>query len=103
MNIKQIINGKMYNTKTAEFLGKFWKGESYSDFNFVHEGLFRKKNGEFFVAGEGGARTEYASSVGNSRCEGSKIFPFTLDEAKEWAEKHLSAEKYEAIFGTPEE
>ena len=50
--------------------------------------------------GEGGARTRYARQVGSSTWSGGEeIRPLTIDEAREWAEKHLSADEYETIFG----
>lgn len=58
--MKKIINGKMYNTETATELGDFWNGLSTSDFRNLSETLYRKKNGEFFLYGQGGAMTEYS-------------------------------------------
>lgn len=52
--MKKIINGKMYNTETATELGDFWNGLSTSDFRNLSETLYRKKNGEFFLYGQGG-------------------------------------------------
>ena len=34
---------------------------------------------------------------------GSKIIPFTEDEAKEWLEKHNLVDEYIKYFGEPEE
>lgn len=56
--MKKIINGKMYNTETATELGNFWNGLSTNDFRNLSETLYRKKNGEFFLYGQGGAMTE---------------------------------------------
>ena len=47
--------------------------------------------------------TCYAEFHGNSRGFGEKIIPFTLDEAKSWAEEHLDGDEYEKIFGEVEE
>lgn len=98
--MKKIINGRKYDTETAQELGHYSNYGSWNDFNHLEEGLYRKKNGEFFLFGEGGARTRYARQVGSSTWSGGEeIRPLTIDEAREWAEKHLSADEYETIFG----
>ena len=102
--MKKVIEGKLYNTETAEELASWHNGCSYSDFNYCKEDLYRTKKGNYFLHGEGGAMTRYSESCGNnSRCEGEDIIPLTESEAKEWAEGHLSGEKYCEIFGEPEE
>lgn len=47
--------------------------------------------------------TIYAESYGNDSYGGEKIVPISEDEAKEWAERNLDVEEYEAIFGEVEE
>ena len=101
--MKKIIGGKRYDTETADFMGS----DSYSntrDFHYWYEGLYRKRNGEFFLYGEGGAASKYAETVGqNEWCGGEKIIPLSVEKAKEWAEKHLSCDTYEKIFGAVED
>ena len=98
--MRKIINNKSYDTKTAEQLGSWDNGHIHGDFNFCEETLYRKRNGEFFLLGEGGANTRYAQ-----RCElngwagGWEIMPMTYQAAQQWAEKRLTAQKYESIFG----
>ena len=62
--MKQIINGKTYNTETATELGHYWNGLSDSDFRHISESLYRTKNGRYFLAGEGGPMTRYSHPVG---------------------------------------
>lgn len=45
--MKSIINGKMYNTETATEVATYRNGRSYSDFLYVEETLYRKKQGNF--------------------------------------------------------
>ena len=98
--MKKIINNKVYDTETAKMLGRMDNGFGYNDFDWVSESLFRKKTGEFFLLGEGGARTRYASNVGdNSWSSGSAIIPIGEERAREWAEHYLKADEYENIFG----
>lgn len=39
----------------------------------------------------------------NSTTGSQKIIPFTDEEAREWAEKHMAESDYTAIWGTPAE
>lgn len=102
--MKKIINGKRYDTETATRLGEYWNGLSRRDFGFMEETLYRKKTGEYFLYGEGGPASRYSRAVGqNSWSGGERIMPMTIQEAKEWAEKHLDGDEYESIFGEVEE
>ena len=87
--MKKIIDGKKYDTETAECIGG-WENEynGLDDRYFCAEELYRKKTGEFFIYSWG---------------QEPYIMPYTLDEAKKWAEEHLTGEKYEEIFGEVEE
>lgn len=97
--MKKIINGKRYDTETAEEMG-FWNN-SYprNDFNFCEEILFKKRTGEFFLYGSGGAMSPYNSRSGNSWGWGEAIRPLTVEQAQKWAEEKLEADEYEKIFG----
>jgi hypothetical protein len=101
--MKKIINGKRYDTETAQLIGS----TSYSnrtDFYFWREELYRKKTGEFFLYGEGGPASKYSRQIEqNSWSGGKKITPLTREEAQEWAEKYLDADEYEEVFGRIEE
>ena len=102
--MKQIINGKMYNTETAKEVGSYSNYGSWRDFNHYEETLYKKKTGEFFLCGIGGAMTKYAVSEGvNWWSGGSQIIPLTFGEAKTWAEEHLDADEYIEIFGEVKE
>jgi hypothetical protein len=102
--MKKIINGKLYNTETATALASWHNHYFPHDFNRVDETLYRKRTGEFFIHGEGGAMTRYNQRVsGGGWCGGEGIVPLTMDEAVEWAEVHLDADDYIKIFGEPEE
>lgn len=98
--MKKIINGKAYDTETAKELGSWSNMADYSNFSQFSETLYRKKTGEFFLYGEGGPMTKYAVAEGsNSWRGGSRIMPLSFQEARVWAEEHLSGDEYEAIFG----
>lgn len=103
IKVKKIINGKKYDTDTAERVGYWDNGLGYNDFDWCERELYRKKTGEFFEFGQGGARSAFCESAGqNCWGSGKAITPLTLDEAKEWVERYNN-DKYEAIFGQIEE
>ena len=46
--MKKIINGTKYDTDTADLIGSFTAGGvCRRDYRYIHEELYRKKNGEF--------------------------------------------------------
>ena len=94
-----IIDGVKYNTETATRIAYYDNEYSLSDFQYLQEGLYRKRTGEFFLAGKGGAMTKYARKSGNASSGGSKIIPLTHKEAERWCEERLSVDEYEAVFG----
>lgn len=101
--MKKIINGKRYDTDTATLIGNAGYGHP-GDFEYWEENLYRKKTGEFFIHGEGGAMSKYSRKTGqNEWSGGEEIRPLTLREAQDWAEKYLDADEYEEIFGRIEE
>lgn len=97
--MKKIINAKVYNTETANRVGAWDNGYFTNDFNYCSEDLYQKKTGEFFLHGEGGALSTYASHEGYMTGYGERIIPMTYDEAAQWAERHMTGEQYEQIFG----
>ena len=102
--MRKIINGRKYDTDTAQELGYYSNYGSWNDSNHFEETLFRKKNGEFFLYGEGGPTTKYREPEGqNGWTGGSRITPLSVDRARDWAEKHLDADEYESIFGKVDE
>lgn len=101
--MKKIINGKRYDTETAEQIG-FWRTErSVTDFSYCEETLYRKRTGEFFLFGEGGPSSPYAHAAYGMMGAGEAIVPLTEDEAKTWVEQKLDADTYEALFPVEEE
>lgn len=102
--MKKIINGKKYDTETAKKLGYWWNGLSSSDFKYCEETLYKKRTGEFFLYGEGGAMTTYAQKDGDGLwMYGEAITPMTKKDAKRWVEHYLSVDEYEENFGEVEE
>lgn len=101
--MKKIMNGKMYNTDSATLLASASSIRCDQADSF-DESLYRKKTGEFFIYGYGGPWTCWAKSNGmGGYSSGEGILPVSEDEAREWAEKHLTADEYEKIFGVIDE
>jgi len=101
--MKKVINNLLYNTDTASKIGTWDNGCQLSDFEYVEETLYRKKTGEYFLHGEGGANSKYGVWHGNTGGWGEVIRPYTPEEAQEWAGDHLDADVYMDEFGDPGE
>ena len=98
--MKKIIGGRRYDTATAKLAGAYESG-FIGDFDWVDERLYQKTTGEFFLAGKGGAKTRWASRTIDGYSSGEGILPLTLDEAREWAEEHLSVKEVEKLVRIP--
>ncbi len=96
--MKAIINGRRYDTDAAQKLGTFNANED-DRLTWVTEELYQKRTGEFFLAGEGGAMSRYAARTNWNHWKGGAcIIPLEREEARQWAEQHLSADAYAQLF-----
>lgn len=98
--MKKIIGGRRYDTATAKLVGTYETGY-IGDFDWRNEKLYMKSTGEFFLAGKGGARTRWSTRTIDGYASGDGILPLTLEEAREWAEEHLSVKEVENLFRIP--
>jgi hypothetical protein len=102
--MKKIINGAKYDTNTAKKMGSWSNTADQRNFSYCEEILYRTKSGKYFLHGQGGAMSRYAShSADGSSGWGEEIIPMSREVAAEWAEERLDGEEYEAIFGEVEE
>ena len=98
--MNKVIRGKRYNTETAKLVGTWEANEPESSDFWEKEELYQKRSGEFFLIGQGGAQTQYARfSMGGESKPGIELRPIEAEEASDWAEEHLTADEYEALFG----
>ena len=96
--MKEVINGKMYNTETAEAIHEWDNGLYGNDFRSCEKTLYRTKKGNYFVAGEGGPMSCYAVSNGNTTSGGSGIRPIEKEDVVQWLEEHDGTEAIEQYF-----
>lgn len=100
--MKKIINGKMYNTETAKLVDTAAWGTD-SDFSYWIEELYKKRTGEYFIAGEGGALSRWREVYSDGFTNGWGIKPLTDEEARDWMEKYGDPDVYIEEFGEPDE
>ncbi len=87
--MKKVIKGKVYDSSTSKKLAIRFTGLDIDREGL--EELYQKKNGEFFLL-----EHRYGENI-------ERITPMTYAEAQVWAERYLSNEEYEEIFGEIEE
>jgi hypothetical protein len=101
--MRQIIDGKRYDTDTAEYLaGVPCHYQSRSDFNYEDTAIYRTKSGRYFIAGEGGPMTRWAHKAGNMWTNGSGIRPLSPEEARVHLEDANAQDALERYFAIEE-
>ena len=85
--MKQIKNGKIYDTEQSEQIAHYNNGLSKRDFGYIRETLYRTENGNFFIVGKGGAKTGYSKSVEGGRSGGSKLIAKDESEVIQWLDQ----------------
>ena len=95
----RVIDGKRYNTETAEKLANGSSNCGKSDFSWFDEDLYVTPKGNYFLASEGYANSKYAESYGGMRGAGEGLIPLTRHEALEWCERQAE-ETIDAQFDT---
>ena len=97
--MKQIINGKRYDTEKATQLARWHSGFNLGDPKLCEEKLYGTKNGAFFIHGAGGAMSRWSKRVGNTTGGGEGVEVLTKDEAMNWLEEKGLTEELEKRFG----
>ena len=101
--MRKIIDRRTYSTSTSKKVGYWTNNIPTNDFGYCYEMLYKNTKGAYFIHGEGGAYSKYATCSGDNRGWGERIIPMTREEAMEWAEERLDANEYEEEFGEQEE
>ncbi|MGO4286471.1 hypothetical protein [Bosea sp. TAB14] len=91
LDIRRVIEGKVFNTNTAEYVLTTVRHKlGYGDFTSELTCLYRTKKGQWFLAGKGGASTRWCrpSNCGSSTVEGEGLRLISPEEAQELLEEH---------------
>lgn len=81
--MKKTINGKIFDTKTADYVDSRHKG--YKEFVFFHETLFQTEDGAYFLYVDALYNPEwYGEFATDEELYRSDICPLTADEAARW-------------------
>lgn len=85
--MRQVINGRVFDTATAtEICSKHYRG-GRSDFQWHETTLYKSPRGAFFLAGRGGPMSRWARAVdGGGRSSGDGIQLLTEAEARAFME-----------------
>jgi len=97
--MKKVIDGKMYNTETAERVYSWDNGRFTNDFRYRSKDLYRTKKGNWFILHDGGAMTDMAKSVGSNSTSGSEdIEVISEKDAFAFLASHGGTEEAEKYF-----
>lgn len=91
--MKKVIDGKLYDTETAELVHEWSNGRYGNDFRNRSKDLYRTKKGNWFLYHVGGPMTDMARSCGNNSMSGSAdIEPVSATDALRFLETHDGAD-----------
>ena len=97
--MRKIINGKIYDTQTANIIGQYDNGYGSGDFKIISEDLYKSTKGSYFLHGRGGPLSAYATQIGNGRGYGEALVPMSKQNALDWCQdRELINSKIEAEF-----
>jgi hypothetical protein len=89
--MKDVIDGQLYDTDAdgVESIAIHQPVADRGDFSYLCERLYKTESGQYFIAGEGGAKTKYSKRVGTGEYSGSsEIRPVSEEEAFRWAQSN---------------
>jgi hypothetical protein len=86
--MRRVKDRTLYDTETAEQIAQHGSAADPSDFHHLAETLYKTPDGEYFIHGEGGAATKYATQTSDGTTNGQEIRRLTTEEALQWCEDH---------------
>ena len=96
--MRQIINGKRYDTETATEIASYSFGNP-GDFERCEETLYVTKKGVFFVAGSGGAMSAYAKKISSNTTGGGEgIRVLSEERALGFYAEHGDGDEHDHLF-----
>ncbi len=99
--MKKVIEGKLYDTETADLICEYSYGRS-SDFRYLYEALYKTTKGQWFIAYDGGAQSKYAADYGDGIGGSEGIKLVDEDDARRFVEQNGNADDFEKAFGPVE-
>lgn len=99
--MRKIKEGRQYDTEAAMYVASCTHGIE-GDPDWYTEKLYRKKTGEFFIAGEGGEKTRYAHRLYGTVGPGFDIIPLDHEDVRAWSADHevpIPTELFDAGYG----
>jgi hypothetical protein len=97
--MKRIIDGKRYDTETAQRLCSFGYWNGWTDFRSEQTSLHVTKSGRFFLSGEGGPMTRWATTRGDKVAGGEGLMAIDREEARAILEQEDCLKALERWFG----
>lgn len=96
--MKRVIDGKIYNTETAECICDLPCHHYPGDFQYHETALYRTRKGAYFLSGTGGPMSLWAQPEGNTGYSGGEgLTVIDQEAAREYAEAaDLSPEDMQA-------
>jgi len=89
----KVIDGKRYNTDTAEHVYGHDNGRGSSDFRWRTKDLYRTKSGAWFLVHEGGPLTDMACQVAGGLGYGEDLEAITENDAYGFLQAHSTDDK----------
>lgn len=97
--MKKVVDGKLYDTETAELVHEWDNGRYGNDFRYRSKDLYRTKKGNWFMYHVGGPMTDMSVSCGsNSTCGSKDIEPVSEKDAVGFLESHDGTEVLLKLF-----
>lgn len=101
--MRQVIQGKIYDTETARHLFGWDNGANYGDFKHRSKDLYVTKKGTYFLYHIGGAMTDMSKSYGDNSWGGSSAIEIiSVEDAKAFLESHGGSDVLIEEFGAEE-
>lgn len=98
--MKRVIDGKRYDTETANKLFEYQGGDGRGDLDWHCTALYRTKRGVFFIAGQGNARSLWAQRYDSGASgPGFGIRVLSDDSARSLLERFNQIDLLEEFFG----
>ncbi len=95
--MKRVINGAVYNTESAIYIGIYNSRKELDDMRRFTEELYRTRSGKFFLLLSGARNPQY-----HTKRNEPKIVSLAFEEAQNWVKEKLSPEQFQTLFGLPE-